>query len=129
MCSPTSPTRDPAELLQPLGSVEAWTTILDENNPGQVRVDAPILIVHGTNDFLPVEAVQQMHERMCTLGQEVELRVIEGGDHDASWLIATTDGFDWIQQRLASAPSASTCLSPSSESRLPGGTTFLSRLR
>ncbi len=100
---------DPAELLQPIGSVDAWSTILNENNPGHVRVDAPILIVHGTNDFLPIEAVEQMHERMCGLGQEVELRTIDGGDHDASWLIANTDGFEWIQQRLASDQPASTC--------------------
>ena len=83
--------------------------MLNENNPGQVRVDAPILVIHGTNDFLPIEAVEHMHERMCSLGQEVELRVIDGGDHDASWLIATTDGFEWIQQRLAGQQPASTC--------------------
>ena len=103
---------DPAELLQPLDSVEAWTTLLNENNPGQARVDAPILIIHGTNDFLPIAAVEQMHERMCTLGQQVELRVIDGGDHDASFNIATTDGFDWIQQRLAGDQPVTTCPPP-----------------
>jgi pimeloyl-ACP methyl ester carboxylesterase len=100
---------DPAELLQPLGAVKAWTTLLDENNPGQTRVDAPILVVHGTNDFLPIEAVQHLHERMCTFAQQIELRVIDGGDHDASWVVASADGFEWIQQRLAGKQSVSTC--------------------
>ena len=100
---------DPADVLQPPGPVDAWTTVLNENNPGTVRVDAPILVIHGTNDFLPVEAVQHMHERLCSLGQQIELRVIDGGDHDASWVIAAADGFEWIQQRLAGQQPVSTC--------------------
>ena len=85
--------------------------MLNENNPGQARVDAPILVIHGTNDFLPITAVEQLHERMCTLGQHVELRVIEGGDHDASFSIATADGFEWVQQRFSGQQPVTTCTS------------------
>ncbi len=100
---------DPAELLQPLDSAEPWTSLLNENNPGQALVDAPILIIHGTNDFLPIAAVERMNARMCTLGQQVELRVIDGGDHDASFNLATADGYDWMQQRLAGDQPVTTC--------------------
>jgi hypothetical protein len=41
--------------------------------------------------------------------QDVELRVIDGGDHDASWLIADADGFEWMQERLARKQPATTC--------------------
>ena len=100
---------DHTELLQPLNPVEAWTTLLNENNPGQALIDAPILIIHGTDDFLPIAAVERMHERMCTLGQQVELRIIDGGDHDASFNLATADGYDWMQQRLAGDQPVTTC--------------------
>ena len=100
---------DHTELLQPLNPVEAWTTVLNENNPGQALIDAPILIIHGTDDFLPIAAVERMHERMCTLSQQVELRIIDGGDHDASFNLATADGYDWMQQRLAVHQPVTTC--------------------
>jgi pimeloyl-ACP methyl ester carboxylesterase len=100
---------DANRLLKPLGSVDAWTDILEANNPGQTFVDSPILLVHGTEDYLPYAAVERMHERMCANGQDVELWTIEGGDHDASYEKAGADGFDWIQQRLAGEETASTC--------------------
>ena len=103
---------NPGELVQPLDSAEAWTTLLNENNPGQALVDAPILIIHGTNDFLPIAAVERMHQSMCTLGQQVELRIIDGGDHDTSFNLATTDGYDWMQQRLAGDQPITTCPPP-----------------
>jgi hypothetical protein len=94
------------------GIVEAWTTLLNENNPGQVRVDAPTLVVHGTNDLLPIEDVRHMHELLCTLGRQIELRVIDGGDHDASWVVAAADA-------SSGSSNDSPANSPSSSARRP----------
>lgn len=101
--------RDPAELVLSLDTVEEWAALLEENNPGDVLVDAPILMIHGTDDFLPVDAVERLHERMCAIGQIAELQIIDGGDHDASWFAVQAQSFDWIEQRLAGAEPLSTC--------------------
>jgi hypothetical protein len=69
-----SESRGRAELLTPPGSSPEFQTLLRRSNPGQVRVDSPILLIHGTAD-LP--GVQALHDRMCQRGQNVELRYVD----------------------------------------------------
>jgi acetyl esterase/lipase len=106
---------DAGELLQPdLGSVEPWASLAAENDPGQVRTDAPILILHSAADnVVPIGFSEQLQERMCGLGQQVERRVYEEGqDHIEAAPDAIADGFEWIQQQRAGEQPVSTCPTP-----------------
>jgi predicted esterase len=100
------------ELVRPdPGSVEPWATLADENDPGRVRSDAPVLILHSAeDDVVPPSLSQAAFDRMCDLDQDVERRVYEdaGGHGDAAPRLVT-DGFDWIAARFAGEPTTPNC--------------------
>jgi len=93
------------------GSSEAWTKVLDENDPGRVQVDAPLLILHsGQDDLVPAALSQLMFNRMCENGWTVERRVYNKGQgHGAAVPDAVTDGMAWINDLFAGKPAKSTC--------------------
>jgi pimeloyl-ACP methyl ester carboxylesterase len=100
------------QLLQPdAATVQPWADLAEENNPGNVATDAPILIVHSKqDDIVPVALSQLLFRRMCTKGQVVERRVYdEGQTHVQAVPDAVRDAFNWIQQRFAGDPARSTC--------------------
>jgi hypothetical protein len=89
--------------------VEPWATLLDENDPGQVRTDAPLLITYSDPMFGPLSDV--LFERLCDLSQVVELRVYtEGRGHDEhvgfEFLPAAPE---WIDARFAGEEPVSDC--------------------
>lgn len=100
------------ELVKPdPGSVEPWATLADENDPGRVRSDSPVLILHSAeDDVVPASLSQAAFDRMCDLDQDVERRVYEnaGGHGDAAPRLVT-DGFDWIAARFAGEPTTPNC--------------------
>jgi pimeloyl-ACP methyl ester carboxylesterase len=101
-----------ADLLQPdVGTVQPWAELAEENNPGNVVTDAPILILHSAaDDVVPAALSGIMFDRMCKEGQVVERRVYnEGLGHGAQAPEAFRDGFTWIQQRFAGDKPRSTC--------------------
>lgn len=54
-----------------------------ENDPGQVRVDAPLLLVQGGQDVIVVpERTKALLERLCGLGQVVETVDVPEATHD-----------------------------------------------
>jgi pimeloyl-ACP methyl ester carboxylesterase len=100
------------ELLKPdLGSVEPWATLADENDPGQVRSDSPVLILHSAEDeVVPATLSQAAFARMCELDQDVERRVYEdAGGHGDAAPQAFIDGFVWIADRFAGEPTTPNC--------------------
>lgn len=101
-----------SDMVRPdFGSAEPWPTLLDENDPGQVAVDSPLLIVHSAaDDVVPVGLSQSLFDRLCRLGQVVERRVYDKGQgHGDAVPDALTDGFAWIEARMADTPAPSTC--------------------
>jgi pimeloyl-ACP methyl ester carboxylesterase len=101
-----------AALLRPdAASAEPWATLARENNPGTVASDSPVLIVHSAADeVVPAALSEQLLERMCGAGQVVERRVYdEGQGHGAAVPDAVSDGFAWIEQRMAGTAPTSTC--------------------
>lgn len=97
------------------GEVEPWKSILVENDPGHVRTDIPILIIHGESDEqIPVVASQLLFERQCGLGQVVERRTYPGESH-AGVIGPSFDAMvEWMQARVDGRPATATC--PSSPS-------------
>jgi hypothetical protein len=93
------------------GESEAWTKVLDENDPGRVKADPPLLILHsGQDDLVPAALSQLMFNRMCENGWTVERRVYNKGQgHGAAAADAVTDGISWISDLFAGKPAKSTC--------------------
>lgn len=88
-----------------------WPELARENNPGQVVLEDPVLIIHSDeDDVVPVALSGILFDRMCGLGQSVERRVLEGGgDHGAAARVAYPQAVDWFDRILAGEPVPSTC--------------------
>lgn len=96
-------TTDPR--TSPVG--EAW---LAENDPGQVVSDAPLLVVQGGQDILVVPArTDALIERLCGIGQVVDLLEVPDGDHDTVTGLATEDITSWVTARFAGDPAPDAC--------------------
>ena len=107
--------RPASELIRPdAATVEPWATLAEENNPGNVATDAPVLIVHSEADnVVPAALSEILAGRMCDEGQVVERRVYEGTmDHGGAVPDAVSDGFAWVEARFAGEEPASTCQTP-----------------
>lgn len=95
-----------------VADVEPWSTLWRENDPGQTRTDAPILITHSQADtVVPAALSELLFERLCGLGQVVERRVYtEGRDHvESAVQEAAPDGYEWITARFAGVAATSNC--------------------
>lgn len=73
---------------QPLASdpsvVPGWREQIEANTPGAARATAPILIVQGTADEqVPIQTTLTAVRRLRAAGDCVQLRIIDGGDHEA----------------------------------------------
>ena len=94
-----------------LRTLPEWQARFQENTPGSVRTEVPVLIFQGDADHVvPLESTRSMVARMCAIGDTVDLRVLQGADHRgslsaASLLAAVT----WVSERLVGTPAASTC--------------------
>lgn len=86
---------------------EAW---LEENDPGQVVSEAPLLVVQGGADILVVPArTDALVERLCGIGQVVDRLDVPEGDHDTVTGLATDDITAWVTDRFAGEDPATTC--------------------
>lgn len=90
-----------------------WSTLIAENHPGNVKVDSPVLIIHSDGDAtVPIGLSEILHARMCSKGQVVERRVLEGGgSHGAAAVPAYLAGFSWLKARAVGTPAVNDCSS------------------
>jgi alpha-beta hydrolase superfamily lysophospholipase len=103
----TCPDYAAAPSEQPLaadpGVVPGWLEQVAANSPGASRAQAPILIVQGTADEqVPFETSMSAFRRLRDAGDDVELRVIEGGDHEVGLFGPgrLDEILDWVASRL-----------------------------
>jgi predicted esterase len=100
-------------LLQPdYLTAEPWADLADENTPGHVITDTPILILHSAaDDLVPVGLSQVLFDRLCEGGQTVERRVYDAGKgHGPAAIDAYADGFTWIDSLMTgTAQPRTTC--------------------
>lgn len=89
----------------PIGT--AW---LDENDPGQVASESPLLLVQGGQDplVLPVRTAA-LFDRLCGLGQIVDMLDVPTADHDTVTDQARDDIATWLAARLAGEPAPDDC--------------------
>lgn len=86
---------------------ERW---LEENDPGKVASDAPLLVVQGGRDILVVPArTDALIERLCGIDQVVDLLEVPEGDHDTVTGLAEDDIATWVAARFAGEEPTTTC--------------------
>ena len=85
----------------------AW---LAENDPGQVASESPLLLVQGGQDVLVLPArTAALLDRLCGLGQVVDMLDVPDADHDTVTDRAGDDVADWLAARFAGEPSPDDC--------------------
>jgi hypothetical protein len=96
----------PADLL----TTPPWPALLARNTPGHAATPAPIFLVQGADDDRVTPAVTRLLvQRLCRLGDTVELRTWQDVGHFDLVEIASTDVLAWIGDRRAGRPARSTC--------------------
>lgn len=85
----------------------AW---LEENDPGQVVSESPLLLVQGGQDPLVVPArTAALFERLCGLGQVVDEIDVPTGNHDTVTELASEEITTWLAARFAEEPAPDDC--------------------
>jgi len=91
--------------------LDDWVTRLDENSPGAVLTEVPILLMQGEDDMVvPKQLTDQLYEqRLCVIGDEVDYRVFPGFGHNDSTQKNMPLMLEWTAARFAGDPAATTC--------------------
>jgi uncharacterized membrane protein HdeD (DUF308 family)/pimeloyl-ACP methyl ester carboxylesterase len=90
-------------------AVVAWDRAFDDT-PGNDPIDAPLLIVQGTDDALIRADIQRRFvSRLCESDQQLEYREFTGVGHLG--IDDTADDYvvEWLTDRLTSPPTINTC--------------------
>ena len=100
------------ELVKPgILKIQPRADLLKANNPGQVKTEDPILIVHSqADDVVPIALSGILFHRLCGLGQNVDRVVLDKGQgHIQAAPDAYKLGIEWMQKRFDGEPAVSTC--------------------
>lgn len=101
--SPGFYTVDPR--TEPVGV--AW---LEDNDPGQVAYDSPLLLVQGGQDPIVVPArTDALFDRVCALGQVVDRIDLPDANHETELSEAGDEIAAWLAARLAGEPATDDC--------------------
>ena len=79
-----------------------WRRRLRQNDPASAKTTVPVLISHGTDDFiLPIPDVALTFRRLCRQGSTVRFDRYRNANHLSVLEASSGDIFNWIQDRLA----------------------------
>jgi pimeloyl-ACP methyl ester carboxylesterase len=91
-------------------TVEPWASLLRDNTPGAVRIDAPMFIAQGTSDKLVDPATTRSYVRdMCAAGERVDFHQEPGVGHALVAERAIPDVVALFADALAGSPTRDTC--------------------
>jgi dipeptidyl aminopeptidase/acylaminoacyl peptidase len=94
----------------PSWETEPWKTILEMNNPGATRTNAPLLIIQGDADpIVAPDVTARLADELCAEGETVDLRPLTGTAHLDAGHVAVPDVVQWIADRFAGKPAPTTC--------------------
>ncbi|WP_431271181.1 alpha/beta fold hydrolase [Dankookia sp. P2] len=80
------------------------------NEPGALRLPAPVLIVQGTADVTVMpEATDRLTHQLCGKGTRLAYRPEPGADHNGSMVAGEAAAHAWIEARFAGEAAASDC--------------------
>jgi alpha-beta hydrolase superfamily lysophospholipase len=87
-----------------------WPALLARNTPGHAATPAPIFLAQGADDEVVVPAATRaLVQRLCRLGDTVEVRSYQNVGHFDIPEVASADVLAWIGERLAGRPARPTC--------------------
>ena len=97
-------------LHTPPWETEPWTTIVEKNNPGATRTNAPLLIIQGDADpIVTPDVTARLVDKLCAEGERVELRLLKGIGHLDAGHVAVPGVVQWIADRFAGKPAPTIC--------------------
>ncbi len=83
---------------------------MDENSPGNVPTEVPILLIQGQADMVvPILLTNVLNRRLCAIGNELEYLVFDGYGHNDSTQKNMPLMLDWTRARFAGEPAATSC--------------------
>ncbi len=102
---------DPDEVILRLPTDDPETLArIEENTPGNVVIEAPVLVIHGTaDDQIPAILSSLYTDRACALGTTVDLRFYQGAGHGGALSEAAPEVLAWMAGRVSGAPAARSC--------------------
>jgi acetyl esterase/lipase len=93
-----------------LTRVEPWARMLQENSPGALPREVPLLLVQGSADTLVrPEVTQSYAARQCAAGGPVRMVVLPGVNHGFAGRDGAPTAVAWMAERLARKPAPSDC--------------------
>jgi pimeloyl-ACP methyl ester carboxylesterase len=94
-----------------------FSATLAKNDPGQVKTNVPIFLVHGENDdTIPVQNTRDLVQRYCATGDTVTAKVYPDKGHVDVLQAALPEIVVYLKDRLADKPAPSDCTSGGSPS-------------
>jgi pimeloyl-ACP methyl ester carboxylesterase len=89
---------------------EPARSILLENDVGDVKVDAPLLLISGSADpIVVVDRVRELYSKLCDTGQVTEYLELEGADHGTEYAMGNDRIEAWMAERVAGEPPEDSC--------------------
>jgi alpha-beta hydrolase superfamily lysophospholipase len=89
-----------------------WLPVLEENSPGNVRSEMPILLIQGSEDLVVRQRYSDaLFERLCATGSMTDYRVIEGSGH-AAFREVLPAVLEWTNARFAGEAAVDGCPPP-----------------
>jgi pimeloyl-ACP methyl ester carboxylesterase len=103
--------RDPSawKAAEPM-DVPQWAERIQENQPGQVASDVPLLVLQGdVDDVIPPATTDALVDRLCGVGTGVEYLEYPGVDHFTLLQTAASDLHRWVNARFDGGDFTPTC--------------------
>lgn len=89
---------------------EPAASIMQENDVGNTRADAPLLLIGGTaDDRVVAQRVFDLRDRLCESGQVTRFVMLDGADHATEIPQALPQISAWILDRLDGRPAVDDC--------------------
>ena len=87
-----------------------WQKAFDASRLGKDRPGAPVYMIHGKLDTLvPYAQGHQLYRDWCQRGADVTFETLPLMEHLTSHFLGSSNGVDWLTQRLRGAPAATGC--------------------
>jgi pimeloyl-ACP methyl ester carboxylesterase len=81
-----------------------------DNEPGQLRIAAPTLLIQGTSDrTIPPESTDAVARDLCKLGNSLSYKTYSGASHEGVLGLAAVDVEAWVHARFAGVKVTSNC--------------------
>ncbi len=90
--------------------LEPWARRVEENEPGNGAISAPVLVVQGANDFIVLaSSTDTAVQRLCEGPNTVDYRSYPGINHGEILAEAGPEILSWMAERVAGAGASSSC--------------------